>query len=200
MAIHPTNAGALTGAQFQRMATMSAVAHSLAMVSFLAIFLGACGLARVLHAPDRLAFAAVVIFGFAAVAIMIATSVSGFILPEVLRRMLADTPGSAPMWRITASSIFQINQAFARIYSVAAASSVLLFSTAIWKGRALGRGLAIYGCISAPIVILAITSGVLPLNVHGMAIVVVAQSIWFVGAGAQLCQAGVGPALHAAVD
>ncbi len=65
MAIHPV-AGSfpLTPETVARLAVTSAIAHSLAIVSFVALFLGACGLSRRLAAPDRLAFAAVVVFAF----------------------------------------------------------------------------------------------------------------------------------------
>ena len=56
MAIHPTSAGVLTPAQFERLATVSAIAHSLAIVSFVIMLLGAIGLSMRLTASDRLAF------------------------------------------------------------------------------------------------------------------------------------------------
>jgi uncharacterized membrane protein YoaK (UPF0700 family) len=50
----------------------------------------------------------------------------------------------------------------------------------------LSRGIAIYGCIIAPLLILAVCSGHLTPNVHGMAIVVFTQAIWFITVGVQL--------------
>ena len=46
MAIHPTGGGVMSPDQVERLAMMSAIAHSLAMVSFLILFLGAVGLTR----------------------------------------------------------------------------------------------------------------------------------------------------------
>lgn len=186
MAIHPTASGVLTPAQFEHLAVASAIAHSLAMVSFLLLVLGAFGLTRRLAAPDRLAFSGLVVYVFAAIAVLIATAVSGFIVPNIMRHMIRDAPTTAQQWHIVIDSIFQINQAFSRIFTVAASVAVVLWSASALRNGGLGRGIAIYGCIIAPLIILAICSGHLTLNVHGMAIVVFAQAIWFIGVGIQL--------------
>ena len=66
MAIHPTSAGVLTPAQFERLATVSAIAHSLAIASFVVMLLGAIGLSIRLTAPDRLAFSGMIVFAVGA--------------------------------------------------------------------------------------------------------------------------------------
>ncbi len=100
--------------------------------------------------------------------------------------MIRDVPTTAQQWHIVIDAIFQINQAFSRIFTVAASVAVALWSTSALRNGGLGRGIAIYGCIIAPLLILAICSGHLTFNVHGMAIVVLAQAIWFIGVGIQL--------------
>jgi heme A synthase len=191
MAIHPVaDSFPLTPETVARLAVTSAIAHSLAIVSFVALFLGACGLSRRLAAPDRLAFAAVVVFAFGCVAILIATSVSGFIVPDIMRHMVRDVPANAQQWKIAIISIFEINQAFARIYSVAASFAIILWSASSLRSgdgqKSLGRGLAIYGCIVCPLIIIGIASGLLHLDVHGMGLVVLVQAIWFILAGKRL--------------
>src|ERR1700722_8395163 len=83
MAIHPTGSASLAPAQVDHLMSLSGVAHSLAIVSVLALFLGACGLARSLAAADRISFAALVTFALACVGIFIAATVSGFIIPSI---------------------------------------------------------------------------------------------------------------------
>ncbi len=83
-------------------------------------------------------------------------------------------------------AIFQINQAFARIYSVAASLAMILWSISALRNGGFGRGVAIYGCIIAPLVIVAIGSGRVRLDVHGMAAVWLGQAIWFILVGSQL--------------
>jgi hypothetical protein len=111
MAIHPTAGGPLTPEQVEKLATMSAVAHSLAMVSFVLVFLGACGLVRRIASDDRLAFSGLVVYAVACIAVLIATAVSGFIVPGMMKLMAHDIP-SAPTWKILITGIFFIYQAF----------------------------------------------------------------------------------------
>ena len=75
MAVHPTAGGSLTVEQVVRLSRFSGVAHSLGIASTIFLFLGACALAQRLRC-ETCSFAAVVTFGFACVAILIATSVS----------------------------------------------------------------------------------------------------------------------------
>jgi len=186
MAIHPTAGGPTTAAQVDRLAIVSGVAHGLAIVSVVTLFLGACGLARAIAGGDRSSFAALVTFGFACVAIFIAASVSGFVLPEIMQHMARDSGTEMRTWQIVIDGIFQINQAFARIYSVAASVAVILWSASVLRNGALGRSVAVYGCIVSALIIVGVAVAHLRLNVHGMAAVWFGLAIWFVLAGAQL--------------
>jgi hypothetical protein len=164
----------------------SAYPHSLALASTLLLFLGACGLARRLDDADRTAFAGIVTYGFACVAVMIAAAVSGFIVPRIVLRMAHDVASNAQPWQMVIHGIFEINQAFAQIYSVAASIAMILWSVSGLRNGALGRGVAIYGCIIAPLIIVGIAVGHLRLDVHGMAAVVLGQGIWQIVVGYQL--------------
>ncbi|HTG33245.1 MAG TPA: hypothetical protein VLB76_09960 [Thermoanaerobaculia bacterium] len=192
MAIHPTGAASLTPGQAAHLALVSGIAHSIAMLSFLLMFLGASGLTRRLAAfartpnPDRLAFAAIVTFGFACVALLIAATVSGFIVPGILRHMARD--GAAPQYHLIVDAVFQFNQAFARIFSVAASAAIALWSVSALRNGGLGRGIALYGVIVAVLLTAGIVVGHLRLDVDGMAVVVLGQAIWFIVTGAQLCR------------
>jgi hypothetical protein len=193
IAIHPT--GVHAPGQLEHLALVSAIAHSLAMISFLVLALGAFGLTQRLAAPDRLAFSALVVYLFAAVAVLIATAVSGFIIPNILRHMVRDGAATAPQYHIVIDSIFQINQAFSQIFTVATSIAVALWSISALRHGGVSRGIAIYGCIMAPLLILGICVGHLKLNVHGMGVVVLAQAIWFIVVGIQLSQADSQPKL-----
>jgi len=187
MAIHPTAGGPMTAAQIDRLALVSGVAHGLAIASVIIVFLGACGVARRIGAPDRMAFVGIVVFGFACVAIFMAATVSGFIVPGIMQRMARDAGAEMRTWQIVIDGVFQFNQAFARIYSVAASCAVILWSASILRNGGLARGIGIYGCIISALIIVGIGVGHLRLNVHGMAVVWFGQAIWFVMAGVQMC-------------
>jgi len=186
MALHPVGSASLSAEQVSRLMEASGVAHSIAMVSMLLLFLGAYGLTMRIAAADRLSFAAIVTFGFACVAVLVATAVSGFIIPAIMKRMAADVSAAAHQWQIVMAGIFQINQAFARIYSVAASMAIILWSVSVLRNRGLGRGVAIYGCVVAPLTILGIGIGHLRPDVHGMAVIWLGQAIWFILVGFQL--------------
>ncbi len=172
MAVHPTGAT-------PHLAIVSGAAHGLALLSVLLLLLGTLGLTHLLDGSDRLAIAALVTYSFAAVAVMFAGTVSGFIMPNLLSMMGRDTPAGGPSWRIVIAAFFQINQAFSKLYSVGGALAICLWSiTSLRQNRA--KAAATFGLISAPLITLLILVGHLRLNVHGMAAVMLSQVIWFV--------------------
>ena len=187
MALHPTghDLGSPEHAAF--MMRLNVAVHSLALVSIPILFLGALGLTKFLNAPNRVALAGLVLFGFAEVAVMNAAAVSGLIVPGVFHHMTAE-PGSADAWRAVLQLCGHMNQAFALIFVVASSLAIVLWSTAIFRSQLLSRSLAVYGCIFAPLTIIFVVSGHLPLNVHGFGMVALIQAIWFIAAGVQLWQ------------
>ncbi len=171
MAVHPTGAT-------PHLNIVSGIAHGLALLSVLLLLLGTLGLTRLLNQPDRLAVAALVTYSFAAVAVMLAATVSGFIMPNLLA-MARDTPAAGPPWRIVIAAVFQINQAFSKLYSVGGALAICLWSiTSLRQNRA--KAVATFGLISAPLVTLLILVGHLRLDIHGMTAVMLSQVFWFV--------------------
>ncbi len=108
----------------------SALVHSFAILSCVALFLGTVGLTIRLQSGARqamhLPFTALVVYGFSAVAVMIAGGLSGFVLPELMARMARDVVSTQQVYRLIISSLFQINQAFSRIYSVGGWLAILI--------------------------------------------------------------------------
>lgn len=184
MALHPV--ASLTPAQLARLAVAAGAVHSLAMVSVVMLFLGACGLTRSIAASDRLSFAALVTYGFACVAVIIAAAISGFIVPAIIKHMVGDGPEAAHQWQMIVTAIFQINQSFVGIYSVGASLAVILWSLSGLRNGGLSRGVAIYGCITSVLIILGVGSGHWRFDVHGMAVLWLSQSIWFILVGSRL--------------
>jgi len=188
MAIHPKGALSLTTAeQIAHLSLVSGVAHTFALFSVLVLFLGACGLTRRLAAADRISFAAIVVYGFSCVAVMIAGAVSGFIIPGIMKHMVRDVPAAMNEWQIVMAGIFQINQAFSRIFSVGASIAIILWCVSALRNGGLRRRVSIYGCVVAPLIILAIGIGHLRVDVHDMTVITVGQVIWYVAVGCELC-------------
>jgi hypothetical protein len=186
MAIHPTAAGIATRPEYEHLALVSGAAHSIGIISFALVFLGAWGLTLRLNSSDRFAVAGLVAYAAGAVSGVIAAAISGYIEPAIMLRMTRDVPVAASQWRIAIDVLFQVNQAFARIFAIAASAAVVFWSAAALRNARLGRGLATYGCLIAPVIMVGVLIGHIRMDVHGFGAIVVAQAIWFVGAGAHL--------------
>jgi hypothetical protein len=186
MAFHPTGHDLLSPEHAATMMRLNLAVHSLALVCVPILFLGALGLTQHLASPNRLALSGLVLFGFAEVAVMIAAAVSGLVTPGLMRHMNAD-PSMADSWRTALALSGHLNQSFALIFVVASSAAIGLWSIAIFRSHLLSRSLALYGCIFAPLTIIFVVSGRLPLNVHGFGMVALVQAIWFIAAGVQLC-------------
>jgi hypothetical protein len=110
-----------------------------------------------------------------------------------MRQMVRDSAAAAPQWRIAIASVFQINQAFSRIYSVAASAAILLWSVSSLRNGGLSRFVGVYGCVVAPLIAALVIVGHLRMNVHGFTAVVLSQAIWFVVAGVEMCRKEAAP-------
>jgi heme A synthase len=119
---------------------------------------------------------------------MIAASVSGFIVPNIIKSMLRDDRSNTHQWNIAIQSIFQINQAMSKLYSIGTSLAIVLWSVAALRNGRLSRALAIYGIAVSALITIGIVVGHLRLDVHGMAIVAVTQALWFLVAAGPLCR------------
>jgi hypothetical protein len=183
MILHPSGHELLAPGQFAHVAFLNGVVHALAVASSPVAFVGALALWRRLESPSRLALAALVVYGFALMAVTSAAAVSGFVAPGVAREILEAGPQEVAVWRALLQYSGQLNQAFALIFVLASCTAIVLWSAAIIGERALARGLGAYGVVLGPVLMIAVLSGHLRLGVHGFGIVIFSQSIWFMTAG-----------------
>jgi len=186
MSLHPTGHDLAAPGQFAPAALRAAAVHALAIAGMPLSFLGALALARRLDAPPRLGTAGLVTFGFALLASMLAAAVSGFVGPRVMREILDAAEPARQGGHMLLDYNYRLNQAFARMYVVASSAAIILWSAAIVRTRALPTGLGVYGLVMAPLVMLAVLSGHARLDVHGFGLIVLAQSLWLIVAGARL--------------
>jgi hypothetical protein len=186
MAFHPTGHDLVTSEHFDSMMRLAVAVHALALICLPIIFLGTLGLYRRLAGANRLSLTALVMYGFAAVAVMNAATLSGLVAPGLARHMLTNEAGSRDMWSIAFHLSGDLNQAFALVFVVASWAAILLWSIAILRSGNFSRALGIYGCCVAPITLIAVLSGHIRLNVHGFGMVVLSQAVWFISAGVLL--------------
>ena len=189
MSLHPV-AGAhpITPEQFEKLAILMIGVHVLAIAGIPFSFLGALALTRRLDSPGRIAMTGLVIYGLGLVAVMIAPAMSGLVGTEIIRKMIAHGPGTE-QWRTLMEYNFLINQAFAKIFVVASCSAIALWSFMIVKNRALPIAIGIYGLLLGPVLVIAMMTGGLSLDVHGFGLIIFGQAIWFIVAGILLCRA-----------
>lgn len=109
---------------------------------------------------------------------MIAAAMSGLIatsLADVIPK-LAGTARDAAMQQFHYTG--SLNQAFAKIYVCLPASAFLFWSVAMRDTGGFPRALSRFGIILGAVQLIAIASGKLPVNVHGLGAVILLQSIW----------------------
>jgi hypothetical protein len=186
MILHPTGHDLFAPGHLAPAAFLAAAVHALAIASMPVSFLGALALTRRVESPLRLAVAALVVYGFALAAGMMAAVVSGFVGPGLVSEIIDAEASAGQAWRIALDYNHRLNQEFARTYAVASSAAIVLWSASILRSRSLAPGVAIYGLLVGPAIVLAVLSGHLRLNVHGFGLIVLAQAVWFVVAGALL--------------
>jgi hypothetical protein len=177
MIFHP--GGKIAPEELERVVRISIAVHSLALASIPVLLLGAWGMSRRVDGGDRLAWAGLVFFGLASVAVMSAGTLNGLAAPALMRRIVVATPETREIWQAMLSYNFQVNQAFARVYAVGSSFALVLWSASILRYRTLGRGVGIYGVVLGVTTAAAICSGFLTPDRHGFGMLIFGQAIWF---------------------
>lgn len=177
MAFHPTGG---------ERAALALAVHALALFGVPLAFYGAWVLTRRLSAHGALSELALAFYGVSAVATLLAATASGLLAPDLIARVTA----SAEDARAGAANLlhynYALNQAFAKVLVAASAIAIGLWSAEILRTRAMRRVSGFVGCAVAIVVLLALFSGRLVLNVHGFGAIVILQSIWIILVGAEL--------------
>lgn len=186
MILHPTGHDLFAPEQFERVAGVASAVHALAIASMPVAFLGGLALSLRLASADRLALAALVVYGFALAAGMSAAAIDGFATISVARRMAVASREDAEEWQRLLAFSSMLNQAFAKILAVASSVAILLWSASILKTHRLPAVFGIFGALLGAAIALAILSGNAMLDAHGFGLIVFTQSVWFGVAGALL--------------
>jgi len=186
MTLHPTGRTMITPENFPRQAFLNVTVHGIALAALPSLFVGLVGLSRRLG-PSDLTIAALVAYGFGAVALMSAAVASGFVATPVVERLLMVQAESRGVYQALLTYTGLLNQGFAKVSVVASSVAVLLWSAAIWRSGRIVRAAGVAGALVGAGVLLAFLSGQLRLDVHGFGMVTFAQSIWLIWLGVLLC-------------
>lgn len=194
MAFHPTGQTPITRENFPSQGLLNVTVHSLALVAVPTLFLGLLGLARRLG-PSDVTTAALVAYGFGAVAIMSAAVASGLVVTGVIDQIFNGPPDARAVNQVLLTYTHLLNQGFAKVNLVASSVAILLFSTGIWRSGRLARAAAVAGAVIGAGLLLAFFAGRLGLDAHGFGIVTFVQSLWLIWLGVLLCREGERAAL-----
>jgi hypothetical protein len=190
MAHHPSVASHEPGqmvTQLRALAALDARVHGIliallyAALFALVQFAVARGLARAAVRIGLCAYAAGVITMSAA------GLVDGFIVPRVVLVLPGIAPAGSDLLAQLAAFAVLFNQAFADCGAVLMSVGIAAFSLELVRGTPPGtRALGAFGLVSGLGGALAVGTGWLRLDVHGMGAVLLLQALWTVGAGVVL--------------
>ena len=192
MAHHPsasTHDPASLAADIAGTATLSRVVHGtlIALIGFelyaLVVFAGRLASGR------SAARAGIVAYAIGAGAMIGAALISGFVMSS-LGTYYATAPDPAPFVDFARLSMTG-NQALAKLGVIATSAAIVLWSIALLHDRSRDRWLAIVGFVTGLAPAIALFAGAIRLDVHGMLLVVFAQAIWNLAAGAELIRGKV---------
>lgn len=155
--------------------------HTLAIAALPLAGYGGFALTRRLSRNGAAADLALAFYLMAMVAALLAATSSGLLAPALARLAEAD-----PANRVLATFNWQLNQAFDRVFVAATSIAIGVWPMEILRTRLLWRATGILGCVAAALVLVALFSGRLRMDVHGFGAVVLVQAIWLVMAGLEL--------------
>lgn len=196
MAHHPSTGGAGAAerlAEMVRESTISSSVHGGLIALMIATLIGFFTVAGRLGWRRARVQAGAIAYSIGVLCMVGAALVSGFIIAALAERYVDATPAemeaAMPSFHLASSA----NQALAKTGAVAMSAGIFFWSWCMLRGSRLQRGLGALGLLVGLAPAASLLTGRLVLDVHGMLLVVVAQSLWTVGVGIWLLVADPEP-------
>jgi hypothetical protein len=173
-------------AEVERQAIANGIVHG-SLIALLGLFVfGFTGLESRLGMSSAFGRAGLVAYVMGAIALAAAALINGFIVPEFVSRYQARPAEELlPMHDILALCRAS-NQVCSRMGVLAMSIAIVLWSIPLVGRRGLLRLTGVLGCIAGALPALALLSGHLPMNVHGVLAFVLAQAVWNLAIAFQL--------------
>lgn len=182
MVLHPT--GHALSADFAGVAPVNRAVHALAIAGTIATAFGLVRLSKQL-ARDALVDAALVSYGFGAIAVMFAAIASGFIATDLTARVIESGADARALYDPAFDFGWALNQATTRVYVLAASVAIGLWSIAMLHDADSGRALPGLGLLVGLAAGVATLAG-LPMDIHGFGAVALGHGTWFIWCGVRL--------------
>ena len=183
MALHPTG-GDLD--HILKIAPIVVGTHSLALASLALAVLGFLGLTVCLSEDKVFATAGMVAFAFGSIAAMCAAVLNGLALPTFVQYHAQSDAATLNIIRLILGYNHALNAAFARVFMVATAVAVVLWSIAIVRTRALPRWVGLVGSAAGVGALGMLLVGAIGVDVHDFGLFVFGYSAWAILIGLQL--------------
>jgi hypothetical protein len=180
---------AQTIAHLRELTSLSAWVHGLLIGLMLVAFYGLTefSLWRGIRRPPIRA--ALIAYAFGVVAMIMATTVSGFVTAEVAARVPATTATDLSVAGGLLTLCGVLNRATANLATMLMSAAIVIWSLDLFRPAWFERVLGVLGMALGVWTVVALATGALQLDVHGMLLVVVLQSVWVAGVGLLLVKA-----------
>ena len=183
MVLHPS------GGSFEHLLSitgMTITTHAVAICSLPLAAVGFWGLTKKLGTG---LFLPVLAFSFIVpglIAVMMAATANGIVLPVFMLRYKDATPEMIESLKPLMKYNFSVNLAFDYIYTAAFCIAILLWSVAILQTRKMPAWLAYLGIVLSLVTAMGMFAGFAPNHLHVFRMFVSAIIVWIVLAGIQL--------------
>lgn len=184
MGLHPT--GSEIAADVGGHGALNRFVHSLALLGQALILMGTLALTLGFTAQRATAVAAYILFGWASIAVMMATAASGFIATGLIEAGVGQEGVALDAINSAMRYTFMINGAFSNIYVAFSSMAVAVWSIAILREKVFPRALGIYGIVTGAGFLAALLTGNLGHTIHSFGSFVLGQAIWLIWAAVRL--------------
>jgi hypothetical protein len=181
MAHHPTVGTADIGTAVQRIGTLSRLSglvHGALIATLLLTLYGLTTFALQRGFARPLIRSGLIAYGSGTIVMIGAALVSGFVIGDVATLSPHDTVADLQMDRHVLILCGILNQACANLAVVAMSVGIGLWSIDLLRDAGSARWIGALGCIVGLVPVVALFSGALRLDVHGMSTVVMIQAAW----------------------
>jgi hypothetical protein len=175
----------------ERQASTDRVVHGalITMIGFL--LYGFTCLASRLGLDSFVVRAGLIAYAFAASGMVAAALADGFITPEFIGRFHGRPTTDLQVMKEIVTFCGIGIRVCTRLGVVAMSVALLFWSAALLRGRVLIRAVGVLGWIAGAAPLIALSVGLLPMNVHGVLAFMLTQAIWSTAVAALLVRGDV---------
>ncbi len=180
MVLHPSGGNLAHIIKISKVLIMS---HSIAIFSIPFVAFGFYGLSKTLQTNSKISYLGFTFVGFSLVAVMLAASINGLILPMYASKFPNETGQNLETVKLIISYGSKFNKAMDYIFIGGYSISMLIWSVVIFQTSQLPRWLGFYGCIILVCVIVGFLLDFDFISVWGFRIYIFGIVSWIILAG-----------------